>query len=301
MFSQAPAPSQSAPDTVVATVNGKKVTAKELEEFSKGLPPQFQQFYQQDREGFVKQIALLNKFADMALADKVEAMSPYKQRLEFMRLQTLAQGYVEIYRSKITASDEEVAAAYEKAKDNYTQAKLQVVLINFSATPAKEGEKKKLTETEASAKAADLVKQLRAGADFKKIVEEHSDDVASKAKGGDFGNIRRTDQIPAELSKAIFSLKPGEVSDAVKQPNGFYIFKVIEYTSQPLSEVKPTLTTQVKDQKFQEWLRVTQDSADVKVEDPAFFGKTPPPAMSAPPSPAPKPAAPKTPAAPKKP
>ncbi len=293
-------PAQTPASGVVATVGGKKFTGPELEEFVKGLPQQFQQFYTQDREGFLKQIAMLYKFSDLAAAEKVDQQTPYKQRLEFLRLQTLAQGYVENYRNKITVSDEDVAKFYEGAKANYTQAKLQVILVGYSSTPAKEGEKKKLTEAEADAKSKDLVAKLRAGADFKKAVEENSDDVASKAKGGDFGTIRKTDQIPPELSNAIFSLKAGEISDPVKQPNGFYIFRVAEYSSQTLEELKPTLSTQLKDQKFQEWLRSTQDSVEVKIDDPAFFGKTP--AAPAPPAAAavsPKPAAP--PAAPKKP
>ncbi|MEJ1930136.1 peptidylprolyl isomerase [Nostoc sp. NIES-2111] len=284
-------PAQTPANAVVATAGGKKFTGPELEEFVKGLPQQFQQFYQQDREGFLKQIAMLYKFSDLAAADKVDQQTPYKQRLEFLRLQTLAQGYVENYRNKISVSDEDIAKFYEGAKENYLQAKLQVILIGYSATPAKEGEKKKLTEAEADTKAKDLVAKLRAGADFKKAVEENSDDVASKAKGGDFGTIRKTDQIPPELSKAIFSLKAGEYSDPVKQPNGFYIFRVAEYSSQSLEELKPTLSTQLKDQKFQEWLRTTQDSVEVKIEDPAFFGKTPAAPAAAPAPPAAKPAA----------
>lgn len=262
-------------DKVVATVNGKPVTAKELEEFSKGLPNQFQQFYQQDKEGFLKQYAVLMKFSKLAEDAKVDQASPYRQRLEFTRLQILSQAFVEDYRNKITVKDEDLKSFYEKNKENYTQAKLQVLLVNYSASPAKEGEKPKLTEEQAKTKADGLVKQLRGGADFKKLVEENSDDTASKAKGGDFGTIRRSDQIPDELKKAIFALKAGEYSDPVKQPNGFYIFKVAEYTAQPFEEVKSILTSQLRDQQFQEWLKTTQETADAKVEDPSFFGKAP--------------------------
>ena len=283
-FAQAPAG-----DKVVATINGKPVKAKELEEFAKGLPPQFQQFYQQDKEGFIKQVAVLEKFSMLAVAAKVDQQTPYKQRLEFNRQQILAQAFVEDYRNKIPVTDAELSEFFEKNKQNYTQAKLQVILINYSATPAKEGEKKKPNETEAMAKASDLVKELRGGGDFKKAVADNSDDVASKAKGGDFGTIRRSDQIPDELKSAIFKLKAGEYSEPVKQPNGFYVFKVAEYADQPLEEIKPILTSQLKDTKFQEWLKVTQETADAKVEDPAFFSKGGAPAApTAVPVPAPK-------------
>jgi peptidyl-prolyl cis-trans isomerase C len=294
------------PEATVATVNGKKITAKQLEEFAKGMPAQFQQFYEQDREGFLKQYAVMMKFSAIAEEQKVDQTAPYKQRLEFARLQQLAQFVLEDYRNKIAVSEADMAEFYEKNKNNYTQAKLQVLLVNYSATPAKEGEKKKLTEEEARTKADGLVKQLRAGGDFKKLVAENSDDEASKAKGGDFGTIRRGDQIPEDLKTAIFALKAGEYSNALRQPNGFYIFRLAEYTAQPLEEVKPMLGSQIKDQKFQEWLKMMQDSAEAKVEDAAFFKKPGAPAApgaaapaAAPAAPAAKPApAPKAPATP---
>lgn len=267
----------AATDKVVAVVSGRPMTGPQIEAFVSGLPQQLQQLYAQDRESFLKQMAMLYKFTDLAEAEKVHETAPYKQRIEFMRMQTLANGYVETYRSKLEVSDAEVAEFYAKEKDNYQQAKLNVLLIGYSATPAKDGEKPKLTEEEARKKAEGLVAELRKGADFKKIVEQHSDDVASRAKGGDFGTIRRTDQIPPELSQAIFSLKAGEYSDPVKQPNGFYIFKVSEYNLQPLEELKSTLAGQLKDRKFQEWLRAAQETIDVKVEDPSFFGTAPKP------------------------
>lgn len=253
-------------DKVVATVNGKPVTAGELEEFAKGLPNQFLQFYQQDKEGFLKQYAVLLKFSKLAEDAKVDQNTPYKQRLQFTRMQLLSQAFVEDYRGKISVKDEEIASFYEKNKENYTQAKLQVLLVGY-------GEKPKPSEEEALKKAEGLVKQLRGGADFAKLVTENSDDVASKAKGGDFGTIRRSDQIPEELKQAIFTLKAGEYSDPVKQPNGFYIFRVADYTAQPFEEVKGILTTQLRDQVFQEWLKATQEGADAKIEDPAYFGK----------------------------
>lgn len=271
-----------APDAVVATVNGKKITAKELDDFSKGLPANLQQYYTQDKEGFLKQYAVLIKIADLATASKVAEQTPYKQRYEFTRMQVLSQFFVEDYRNNIQVSEEDQKAYYEKNKENYNQAKLQIILVGFSSSPAKEGEKPKLSEDQALVKATDLVKQLKAGADFKKLVAENSDDAASKAKGGDFGTIRKSDQVPPELKTAIFSLKAGEFSEPVKQPNGFYIFRLAEYTAQPYEEVKPMMLSQLKDTKFQEWMKVTQDSAEATVVNKEFFsGPAKPPAPPA--------------------
>jgi peptidyl-prolyl cis-trans isomerase C len=281
------------PETVVATVNGKKITAKELEDFAKGLPPNLQQYYNQDKEGFLKQYSVLLKISDLAKEAKIVEQAPFKQRYEFTLMQLLSQFYVENYRNNIQVTEADQKAFYESHKDDYTQAKLQIILVGYSATAAKAGEAPKLTEEQALAKATDLVKQIKAGADFQKLVAANSDDAASKAKNGDFGTIRKSDQVPPELKTAIFNLKSGEVSAPVKQPNGFYIFRVAEYSAQPYEEVKPLMLSQLKDTKFQDWMKTTQDSAQATVENKEFFGGAPKPA--APPAAIAAPATPKKP------
>ena len=71
-----------------------------------------------------------------------------------------------------------------------------------------------------------------------KLVKENSDDETSRAKDGDFATLRSSDNIPDAFRATVFALKKGEVSEPLKQPNGFYLLRAEEVTVRPLSEVR---------------------------------------------------------------
>ena len=83
-----------------------------------------------------------------------------------------------------------------------------------------------------------IVTQLRGGADFAKLAEQYSEDAASKAAGGDFGVIKASSDYPAELKSAVFALKPGEISEPIRQPTAFYIVRLEEKGPQPVDEIR---------------------------------------------------------------
>jgi parvulin-like peptidyl-prolyl isomerase len=82
-----------------------------------------------------------------------------------------------------------------------------------------------LDESQARAKAEDVLKRVRAGEDFAKLVKEFSTDPGSKDKEGDLDWFGRGKMVKA-FEDAAFALKPGEVSDIVESPFGFHIIKV---------------------------------------------------------------------------
>ena len=115
---------------------------------------------------------------------------------------------------------------------------MKVLFVSFRANPAPQTDpkaKKILSEAEAKAKIEKLLGQIRAGADFVKLVKENSDDADSIARDGDFGPpIRRSDDsLPADIKNAIFALKPGKVTDALRVPSGFYLFRLEEFHRSP--------------------------------------------------------------------
>lgn len=73
--------------------------------------------------------------------------------------------------------------------------------------------------------AFDIVKQAREGADFAALADEHSE--IKSGNGGDMGwQQAREDDM--EHRKALFQLKPGEVSDPTRAMNSVFIYKVEE-------------------------------------------------------------------------
>ncbi len=292
LFSQAPAPKPAglAPETVVATIDGKSITAGEMQSFVAALPPQAQQNFQSDPKAFIQQYALLMKLSTQAEKSKLDRESPYKESLQYARMQVMANARLgEAYKEIIIVPAEQ-QKFYDANKDRYTQVKVKVLYIPFSANPqvAAGSQKKPLTEAEAKTKIEKLLAEIRSGADFVKLVKEHSEDMASASKDGDFGTIRRSDSIPDPIKTAIFSLKAGQVSEPVRQPNGFYLFRVEEVNTQAYTQIRDEIFNELKQARFKEWLDNQRDTLNVKVENETFF-KTPGAPVPAPPAPAKQP------------
>lgn len=266
------------PETVVAIVEGRKLTARELENMLTAMGPQAQQNFNGNRKEFLRQLGLLMKLASLAEKNKLQDESPYRERLEFARMQILMQAQVDKAAGEVGVTAEEQKQYYENHKDRYTFAKIKVIYIPYApVSSTSSGGKRILNEAEARAKADDLVKQLRGGADFAKLAAENSEDPTSAQKGGDFGTIRRSDNVPDAIKNTVFALKPGEVSDPVKQPNGFYILRVEEAGLEPFDKVKSEIFETLREQGFRKWLDEKRDAVQVEFTNEAYFS-TPAPA-----------------------
>ena len=101
------------------------------------------------------------------------------------------------------------------------------------------------------AKAREVLEQVRGGADFAKLAQEHSADPASASQGGDLDWISRGEMDP-EFEKGAFALKVGEISDLVKTTFGFHIIKADgreEGGTKPFEEVKEQVREAVRSQR----------------------------------------------------
>jgi parvulin-like peptidyl-prolyl isomerase len=116
------------------------------------------------------------------------------------------------------------------------------------------------------------VKQLRGGADFAKLVTQYSDDAESKSSGGDFGTpIKATSSFGQDIKKAVFTMKPGEISDPVAQGYGFYIIRLEEKTVQPLNDVRESIIKEIRDNHMNEYLKGLNARFKPQVQRPDFF------------------------------
>jgi len=273
-----PAPGASLqPDTVVATVDGKPVTVAELQGLYRTVGPQVQQNAAGDPVGFLRQYGMLKRLSAHAEKQKLDQVSPYREALAAGRMQILYQAAIQHAYENIPVTAEDQKKFYEANPDRWSQARVKVIYIPFSENPAAaSGSKKPLSEKEARAKAEEIVKQLRSGADFVKMVREHSEDPTSKAKDGDFPVISKSDQIPDAIKQAVFALKKGEISDPVRAPNGFYIFRAEEVLVKPYEAVRDEIFNEIKLARLREFLDTIQKGIEVKVENEAFFRQAAP-------------------------
>jgi peptidyl-prolyl cis-trans isomerase C len=278
------APPALAPDTVIAISGGKKLTYAEISAFLGSLPPQMQQNAMRSRREFVERYALMRKLSELAEQGKLGERSPYKELIEAYRMNTLMQAEINEYVETIPIQTEDQKKYYEENKSRYDQAKLKVIYIPFSsnASSASTEGKKHLTEEEAKAKAERLVKEARGGADFVKLAKENSEDAASKAKDGDFGTLSRSDNLPEAIRTVVFTLKTDEVSEPVRQPNGFYIFRAEAVSQKPFAEVSSQIYKDLQNQRLREWLESTTKSLNIKFENEQFFSGAAGPSLAAP-------------------
>lgn len=280
--SQAAPPAASAaplaPDTVVVEVAGKKYTKAEIDAIIDMLPPQVQQPVRMQPQ-MLSQIFLIKRMADDGAKAGLDKQSPYKEAIEFDRMRILQQAQTTVYLNTIQVTPEDQQKYYKDNPDKYKQAKVRVIYITFSPTPDKPGPdgKKLLSETDAKAKVDDLRKQAVGGADFGKLARANSEDQSSAEKDGDYGVMQRNSPYPEPIKTAVFALKAGEVSEPVRQPNGFYLIKADEVTAQPFDQVSTEILQELRQKRFNDYMKGLQDEYKVKVENPAYFTPQPGP------------------------
>jgi parvulin-like peptidyl-prolyl isomerase len=267
LFAQSPAAQKPASDSaVVATVGGKGYTAAEVLEILNSVPQQFRQNALADKRNALQQVLMQKYLASEAKKQGLENQSPYKEQIEFF----LAQSEINDYSNKIVIRDEEAEKYYKAHPDEFQQAKVRMIQIAFSTGQVKSDVKVR-SEAEAKAKAEELRKQIVGGADFADLARQNSDDKESADKGGEWGFIKRNSKLPDDIKNAIFALKPGQVSEPLRQPNGFYLVKLEDLSVEPLNEVSAKIDEMLKQQRFQAWMESVQKRFEIKVEDPDFF------------------------------
>jgi peptidyl-prolyl cis-trans isomerase SurA len=108
----------------------------------------------------------------------------------------------------------------------------------------------------AQAKADDLLKQIKAGANFEEVAKKESQG-PSAAQGGDLGLFERG-KLAKQLEDLTFGMKKDEVSDVIRTKQGFVILKVTEHQNAGIpsfNEIEPRLQEAVYMQRLQPALR----------------------------------------------
>ena len=154
---------------------------------------------------------------------------------------------------------------------------MSAIYIDFATpeAPPAAADKNELTEAEAKAKAEGIVAELRGGADFAELAKKHSDDTASRDKGGDLGFFTRETSIPQTLKDVIFQLEQGDISDPVKDGRRFYVLTVTERRTKPLEKVKEAVNRKVRGVKLKEEIDEIRRRVSIERKNEQFLKQTP--------------------------
>ncbi len=161
--------------------------------------------------------------------------------------------------ASINVPEAQLQQAYNSRRDQFrTPERVRVRHILLMTTGKSPDEVIKI-----KAKAEDLLKQLKGGADFGKLATQYSEDPGSKAKGGELGWVTRG-QTVKNFETAAYALKPGQLSDVITTEYGFHILNAEERQdahTQTFDEVKPQLAAESKKQVVFERMQNAMDQA----------------------------------------
>jgi peptidyl-prolyl cis-trans isomerase D len=237
-----------------------------------------------DFETSVRQGMLQEKFqklvTDGISAGPAELQEEFVYRNEKVKLD---YAYIkpEDLQGKLTLTDAEINAAYEKNKATYQVPEKRVVRyaivdvnqvrqgLQISDDQLKAQYQQNIQQyqvpnrvhvehillmtvsktdaevDEIKKKAEGILSQAKKGSNFEDLAKKYSEDPGTKDKGGDLGWIVQG-QTVAEFEKAAFSLPKGAISDLVKTQYGFHILKIMDKESahtKPFDEVKDAIRT----------------------------------------------------------
>lgn len=217
-------------DTVVATVNGTKITLGQMVALRESLPPEYNSLPDDVLfKGIFDQL-----IQQEVLAQSVKTLGPR----EMATMENDKRGYISglavqgIIKEAVT--DEALQKAYdEKFKDAKPQTEYHASHI--------------LVATEEEAKA--LKDQLAGGADFAELAKAKSTDTGSGAQGGDLGWFG-LGMMVKPFEDAVVAAKVGEVTGPVKTDFGYHLILVKEtrIAAKPtLDQLRDELAKQVED------------------------------------------------------
>ncbi|MFP5213417.1 MAG: peptidylprolyl isomerase, partial [Acidobacteriota bacterium] len=168
--------------------------------------------------------------------------------------------------SKITITDEETKAFYDKNPDMFKTPEMvraSHILVKVDANASAEDKAK------AHDKIAEIQKKIKDGGDFAALAQESSD-CPSKAKGGDLNFFRRGQMVPA-FEQAAFGMKVGDVSDIVETQFGYHLIKLTDKKdagTMSYVEIKEKIANHLKQEKTGEQVEqyIAKLKADAKIE-----------------------------------
>ena len=197
---------------------------------------------------YVRALLIQRLVLKEALEQKWDQEPEVIAKLVRARESTLTESFLE-KASKVPVDfpkEEELQAAYEAAKPSLQVPKTYRLAQVFIALPK---DADKAATDKAKAKLDSVAKKLKEkNADFAAIASAESDEVASKAKGGEIGWIAE-EQVQPGIREKLPKLASGTVSEPVKLDDGWHILKVLdskEAHTATLDQVRDQLTVQLR-------------------------------------------------------
>jgi parvulin-like peptidyl-prolyl isomerase len=247
-------------NTVLATVDGKKITVKEINYYLQGITG----------DNRIRLQDLPAKHVSQFVKQYVETLEIYKKaksientpQFKAAKMKLAVDMWLKNRLNQIKVSDAEAKKFYEENKDIYfkttPQVKARHILVKDEKTAEKLiNELKGLKGKALEEKFAELAKKYSIG--------------PSKVQGGELGWFDPKQMVPA-FAEAVKNMKPGEMTlKPVKTRFGYHIILVEgkkDNNYMPFEQVKPQIIEYLKRVKLQKELQKIKDSSKVSYSIP---------------------------------
>lgn len=196
----------------VATVNGKPITQKSLDEFVKLVVSQGATDSPQLREQIKQEMINRQVFVQAAEKDGVAKQADVQTEIELARQGILVRALMADYLQKHPVTDAQVKAEYEKIKKEQAgkmEYKVRHILVEDEKT------------------ANDLLAQVKSNKNkFDDLAKKNSKDPGSAERGGDLGWAPATNYVQP-FAEAVTKLKKGQLVDKPVQTQfGWHVIQV---------------------------------------------------------------------------
>jgi peptidyl-prolyl cis-trans isomerase SurA len=165
-----------------------------------------------------------------ALAQEGMTMDDLRKQLE--RQMLIEQVQRQEVGSKLSITEEEARQYYAKHPEEFTESASVTLREIFIEVPADSGGVSVAKDDEAKKRIEDVRARVLKGEDFAKLAAEVSSS-PSKANGGLIGPFSHADMSP-QLLALVEKMKPGDVTQPIRTPKGYQLFKLDTLKAQAL-------------------------------------------------------------------
>jgi peptidyl-prolyl cis-trans isomerase SurA len=168
-------------------------------------------------------------------------------------------------RPRVSVTSEEIGAFYQEHRDEYEgklRVRLQMIALPVPADNP-------VAKEEQRVKAGTVLQRIRAGEPFEMLANEFATGPART--GGDIGYVEKGSMNPA-IEEVAFSLKPGEISNVIETPQGFYIIRALDRRGGGSLSVKATredvedrIYREKMEKKYVEWVKERRQKAHIEI------------------------------------
>ena len=191
---------------------------------------------------------------------------------EFMTPEKVSLDYVELDAAKmaldVKADDAALKQRYEDQKSHFMSPEQRLashILIKVEKNADAAAQKAALEKAQA------IAQQAKSGKDFAALAKSDSEDLGSKAQGGDLGWLDKGITDPA-FESALFAMNKGDVSEPVKSDEGYHIIQLRDVRAEKVrsfDEVKSELSKQyLEGERDRQYSDVSGKLTDAIYQDP---------------------------------